>query len=134
MGLVVAYQNFEQGYATSHERATCNELARRLAALKGFEFAGDHDPSAEYPGRLYFVPRRTLVNVDGIGEFGIASEDDLFGGLFRMPSRRRKRSPIRFCTKVNTSPFSPQTKHTKPPPGVTAKFAFLPWWKGQGPR
>jgi Protein of unknown function (DUF3182) len=81
LGLVVAYQNFEQGYATSHERATCNELARRLAALKGFEFAGDHDPSAEYPGRLYFVPRRTLVNVDGIGEFGIASEDDLFGGL-----------------------------------------------------
>jgi hypothetical protein len=42
--------------------------------------------------------------------------------------------PSRFCTNVNTEPFSPQTKQVYPRPGTTEKFALVPWWNGQGPR
>jgi Protein of unknown function (DUF3182) len=85
LGVVVGYRNLEPGYENSHERASCNEIARRLAALKGFEFAGDHDPSARYGGPLYFVPRGTLVDLEVANELGIASEDDFFGGAVPSP-------------------------------------------------
>jgi Protein of unknown function (DUF3182) len=81
LGVVAAYQNVEPGYGNSHERATCNEIARKLALIKGFEFAGDHEVSTRYPGPVYFVPRRTLVNLDTARDLGICDEDDLFGGV-----------------------------------------------------
>lgn len=36
------------GYARSHERATHLEIARRLAALKGFDATGEFDPNRHY--------------------------------------------------------------------------------------
>jgi Protein of unknown function (DUF3182) len=81
LGVVVVLQPAEPGYVHSHERVTCSEIARKLAALKGLEFAGDYDPSASYPGRPYFVPRETLAGIAATRSLGIACEDDLFGGV-----------------------------------------------------
>lgn len=72
-------------FGTEHERATRNEVARRLAALKGFEFAGEFDAAvhtgdAAFAGMSYFVPSDTL-HVDTAAALGIRGPDDLFGGV-----------------------------------------------------
>jgi hypothetical protein len=83
-------------YGCHHERATHAEAARRLAALKGFDFAGEYDPGARYPGPVYFVPGDTLVGVQTANALGIRGEDDLFGGV----------APHAFiATKVITHPL-----------------------------
>jgi hypothetical protein len=68
-----------------HDHATCREIARNLARLKGFRFAGDYDAGASYPGALYFVPTNTLIGIAKARELGIASEHDLFGGVVPHP-------------------------------------------------
>ncbi len=40
-GVVAVYSDPGRGFAHSHERATREGIARRLAALKGFDFAGE---------------------------------------------------------------------------------------------
>src|SRR5258706_7494193 len=66
----------------AHESATLHELARRLAALKGYDFAEEYDNGARpYPGPLYFVPNDTLVGIDSAQKLGIRNEQDLFGGV-----------------------------------------------------
>jgi hypothetical protein len=79
-GIVVVYSTSEL-HACRHERATRAELARRLAALKGFDFAGEYDTSGRYPGPVYFVPDDTLVGVEVAEALGIRGEHDLFGGV-----------------------------------------------------
>ena len=81
MSVVVVFEPSGPGYEHGHERVTCARIARRLAALKGFEFGGDHEPSASYRRPVYFVPTRTLVDIAAMREMGIACEDDLFGGV-----------------------------------------------------
>ena len=54
-GLVVVHVPNER-YGRAHEQATRTEIARRLAGLKGFRFAGEFEPSKSYPGPVYFVP------------------------------------------------------------------------------
>ena len=44
-GTVATYSVPGHGFAHSHERATRDSIARRLAALKGFDFAGEYDPA-----------------------------------------------------------------------------------------
>jgi hypothetical protein len=85
LGLVVVLQPAEPGYVHSHERAACTELARRIAALKKFDFAGDYEPSRSYPQPLYFVPRETLVGAASTRELGIRGEGDVFGGVVPHP-------------------------------------------------
>ena len=63
-----------------HEASTRRELARRLAALTGFEFAGEHDPNETWTGRRYFIPGDTLTS-DVAAHLGICGPDDLFGGV-----------------------------------------------------
>ena len=79
-GIVVTYSPPEQGYADSHENATRIEIGKSLAALKGFEFAGEYDPSARHDGPVYFVPSDALPIDTGL-ELGIYTENDLFGGI-----------------------------------------------------
>jgi hypothetical protein len=79
-GTVVTYASQEAGYRDSHERATRIEIARRLAALKGFSFRGEYDASARYPGPMYFVPSNTLLGGEA-ASLGIRGEHDLFGGV-----------------------------------------------------
>jgi hypothetical protein len=56
-------------------------MARRLAALKRYDFAGAYDAATAYDGPLYFVPSHTLVGIDAACKLGIRTVDDLFGGV-----------------------------------------------------
>jgi hypothetical protein len=64
-----------------HEKATLRELASRLAAIKGYDFADEYDPARCYADPLYFVPNDTLVGIDEAAALGIRGEQDLFGGV-----------------------------------------------------
>src|SRR5690606_6253725 len=65
---------------SDHEQASQAWVARRLAALAGWEYAGAFDPSNPPPLRPYFVPDETLT-VEQAAGLGIEDEDDLFGGV-----------------------------------------------------
>jgi hypothetical protein len=80
-GVVVVYSPDQRGFVHDHERVTRAGIAKRLAALKGFDYAGAFEPVTRYPGAVYFVPNDTLVGIDRVRELGIRSEHDLFGGV-----------------------------------------------------
>jgi hypothetical protein len=71
----------ESDYASGHERASRDEIAKRIAALKGFDFGGEYDPATNYGERLYFVPSHTVVGIEAARSLGICTEGDLFGGV-----------------------------------------------------
>ncbi len=83
--VVVEYSPQRGGFTDTHERVTRAEIAQRLAALLGFAYAGDYDPSAIYPGRVYFVPSDTLVGLETAARLGIRAEHHLFGGVVPYP-------------------------------------------------
>ena len=68
-----------------HDGVTLAAIATRLAALKGYHFAGEYDPADRPSGRLYFVPGTTLVGVAAANALGVRTEDDLFGGVVPHP-------------------------------------------------
>jgi len=84
-GVVVRYSELDCSRPDLHEHVSRNETARKLAALKGFEFAGDYDPAKRYTGQLYFVPDDTLIGVAAARRLGIHDEQDLFGGIVPYP-------------------------------------------------
>jgi hypothetical protein len=73
------------GRAHRHDAATVAAIAARLAALRGYHFAGEYDPAHRPPGRLYFVPGATLAGVAAAHALGVRTEDDLFGGVVPHP-------------------------------------------------
>ncbi|UEM06284.1 DUF3182 family protein [Skermanella rosea] len=64
-----------------HEAETGTLIARKLAAIKGFRFAGDFEASRRHAPPVYYVPDDTLVGAGIADELGIATENDLFGGI-----------------------------------------------------
>jgi hypothetical protein len=44
----VRYSGGESDDASGHESATRDEIARKIAALKGYDFAREYDPSTNY--------------------------------------------------------------------------------------
>lgn len=80
-GVVVVLTAAGGGLSSLHERMTRTEIAKRLAGLMNFEFGGEYDAGTRYPGRLYFVPSRTLVGLETAQSLGIRGEQDLFGGV-----------------------------------------------------
>jgi uncharacterized protein DUF3182 len=83
-GAVVLYIDADTDPST-HERKVYEEIARKLAALKNYRFAGVHAPATQYRGSVYFVPLRTLTNSQAMGHLGIRGEEDLFGGIVPFP-------------------------------------------------
>lgn len=81
-GTVVTY--WGQGLAApdGHEYWTLEAIARALASIKGYHFAGTYDARNRYAGHLYFVPRDTLLLSDAT-RLPISGEADLFGGVVR---------------------------------------------------
>jgi hypothetical protein len=69
-----------RGGVADHQRATVTAIARQLASLTGWQFAGEFDPSARYGRRPYFVPSQTLLAAEARA-LRIRSRDDLFGGV-----------------------------------------------------
>ncbi len=80
---VVAYGRADCDDPNSHQGATLQGIARRVARLAGFTFAGSFDAAMHRPadGRLYFVPADTLAGVDSARQLGITGLQDLFGGV-----------------------------------------------------
>jgi hypothetical protein len=81
---VVVYSPTAARFDSRHERITRIEIAKRLAVIKGFSFAGKYDASNRYPGRLYFVPGDTIGKEMAI-MLGVRSEHDLYGGVVPHP-------------------------------------------------
>jgi hypothetical protein len=108
-GTVVAYAR-EDG-EVGHEHLTRMAIAAKIAAVKGYGFEGEFDPSRRYRGRVYFVPSRTMVGHKAF-ELGICNEDDLFGGVV----------PYAFVgTKTITHPLVDARAYG--PPGWSTMFA-----------
>lgn len=84
-GTVVVYACKAHRNPRGHESMTQSELARRLAVIRGDDFAGEYDPSCRYDGPLYFVPSHTLVPLEAAQKLGIHGEQDLFGGVVPYP-------------------------------------------------
>jgi hypothetical protein len=83
-GAVVVYSS-KASMPPGHESVTLRELAKKLAALRDYEFAGEFDTSCRYDCPLYFVPRETLAAIDLAHSLGIHGEQDLFGGVVPFP-------------------------------------------------
>lgn len=74
---------------SQHEAATQAAVARMLAELKGYQFAGVHDRRCRYPGRVFFVPPDALMAAEA-AQLGITGADDLFGGVVPYPFVKTK--------------------------------------------
>ncbi|CAG9171329.1 DUF3182 family protein [Cupriavidus pampae] len=82
---VVAYGRADVDDPGSHQGATLAHVARNVAQIAGYTFAGSYDAVRNGPtgasARMYFVPADTLVGVDSAKQLGITSIEDLFGGV-----------------------------------------------------
>jgi hypothetical protein len=84
-GVVVTYSLRGTEHAHSPEGVTQAAISRMLAALRGYDFAGEYDASCSYPSCVYFVPSDTFVSVEAAHALGVHTEDDLFGGVVPHP-------------------------------------------------
>jgi len=80
-GIVVVYSADPGGFDNSHEAVTWVELAKRIATLLGYEYAGEYERSGDYKRPTYFLPSQTIVGIDTAHALGIRSAHDLFGGV-----------------------------------------------------
>ncbi|HYH43414.1 MAG TPA: DUF3182 family protein [Burkholderiales bacterium] len=111
-GVVVSFPRGMHEDPDSHEAMTRSGLARRLAALKGYEYAGDFNASGEYDCPVYVVPGDTLVGAQSAKALGINGADDFFGGVV----------PFHFVgTKTITHPLIEANAHA--PEGWSGAFA-----------
>ncbi len=77
---VVTYAVGNSGAPDGHEACTRAEIARRLAAVARFGYAGEYVPGGRYDARPYFVPSNTLTRADA-ASLHIDDAGDLFGGV-----------------------------------------------------
>jgi len=84
MGAVVTYT--KGGFdARTHECTTRAEVARALARVLGYDFAGEYASGTPYDAPLYFVPGDTIVGRAQAAALGIRSAADLFGAVVAHP-------------------------------------------------
>jgi hypothetical protein len=83
-GIVVQYPNMRGDHPEGHETTTRATIARKLAALKQYDFVEHYEPGSHAGKHVYFVPDDTLEEAHA-HKLGIHSEDDLFGGVVRYP-------------------------------------------------
>jgi hypothetical protein len=110
---LVTYAAGRHHSRNGHDASTRAEIARRLAALAGFEFAGEYEPGAGYQAQPYFVPSTTLTSA-AAAELRIDDAHDLFGGVV----------PAAFAaTKTITHPLV--ADDARAPAGWSAAFPRL---------
>src|SRR5206468_1386007 len=83
-GVVVTYPMGQAALHHGHMAATRVELARRLAILTGFAYAGDYDELRHGGKPTYFVPSETMTT-EIAARAGVSRESDLFGGVVPHP-------------------------------------------------
>ena len=83
MGTVVTFAPCSSGSLDAvHEHCTRTQVARRLAALKGFDFGDEYDASHQYANQpLYLVPSDTLSRAQLAALPQVDPDDPLFGGV-----------------------------------------------------
>jgi len=113
-GTVVIYPGNAQRRPRGHESVTCSALAQRLAAIKGYVFAGAFEATQSYNGPLYYVPSDTFVTLEDARALGIYGEHDLFGGAVPYPF---------IATKTITHPLP--SDHARAPEGWSPALARL---------
>ncbi|HEY8609650.1 MAG TPA: DUF3182 family protein [Noviherbaspirillum sp.] len=111
-GVVVVLANKAGGKECAHERQARETLAQRIAALKGYTYAGHHDRDGKYAGHVYFVPGDTLTSVHDAHRIGVHGEHDLFGGVVPHPH---------VATKTITHPLA--GNDAVAPAGWSSRFA-----------
>jgi hypothetical protein len=79
-GVVVVSSCKDWGNPQCHESVTQGTRARKLAAIKGYEFAGEFDAAQSYSGPVYFVPAGTLIANDTAQRFGVRGDFDALLG------------------------------------------------------
>ena len=101
---VVTYAVGNSGAPDGHEACTRAEIARRLAAVAGFDYAGEYDPGVRYDARPYFVPS---AHVDACRRCQPAHRraPAICSAAWCPPrSSPRRRSPIHWSTTGHLAP------------------------------
>lgn len=88
-GIVLAYLSRLGTPMLTHEKVTLEAVARSVAQIKHYEFAGWHDVTSRYSDKIYFVPDDTLMP-DEASSLGIRSPNDFFGGVVSHPVVKTK--------------------------------------------
>jgi hypothetical protein len=83
-GAVVLHVSRPPSFLDCHEGRTLCSVAKSIARLKDFDYAGPHDRVYLYAGSLFFVPDDTLVRRDA-DALGVRAAKDLFGGIVPYP-------------------------------------------------
>lgn len=73
----------------THEKITLFEVAKSIAHLSGYPFAGEYDPEVHVAARLFFVPSDTLM-LDEARDLGIHSARQLYGAVVPYPFVKTK--------------------------------------------
>jgi hypothetical protein len=88
-GAVVVYFSRLGAPMYTHERVTLAGVAKALAQIKRYEFAGCYDDARSYSGDVFFVPDDTLM-MDEALHLGIRHPTDFFGGVVPYPFVKTK--------------------------------------------
>ena len=88
-GIVLAYLSRLGTPMLTHEKVTLEAVARSVAQIKHYEFAGWHDITNRYSDDIYFVPDDTLMP-DEAAFLGIRSPSEFFGGVVSHPFVKTK--------------------------------------------
>jgi hypothetical protein len=83
-GVVLQFRDKCQPSAL-HENFTRTEIAKRLATVMGYSFAGEYEAKRQYDCRVYLVPDHTVVSLEAAHRLGIQTEYDFFGGVVPHP-------------------------------------------------
>ena len=83
-GTVVLHVSRPPSFLDRHEGQTICSVARSIARLKDFDYAGPHDRVRLDAGSLFFVPDDTLLRRDA-DALGIREVKDLYGGIVPFP-------------------------------------------------
>lgn len=73
----------------THEKITLSEVAKSIAHLSGYPFAGEYDPEVHVAARLFFVPSDTLI-LGEARDLGIRSAHQLYGAVVPYPFVKTK--------------------------------------------
>ncbi|WP_354686150.1 DUF3182 family protein [Cupriavidus necator] len=78
---VMVYGCEPLGDAHSHRGTTLAHIARKVADIAGYGFAGAYAVPAPGQPAPYLVPAQTLVGAELAASLGVRGEGDLFGGV-----------------------------------------------------
>jgi hypothetical protein len=73
----------------THEKITLGAVAKGIARLSGYRFAGEYNPKQHAAARLFFVPSDTLI-LDEARDLGILFPHQLYGAVVPYPFVKTK--------------------------------------------